>query len=408
MNDPRPAVLFLGASPQQLAPLAYARSAGYRLVTCDNRPDNPGHRLADAWHEVSTLDRDGVLEVARAERVDGIVCYASDVSAPTAAFVAGQLGLPANPVASVELLTDKARFRAWQRHEGFFVPDHLAIEAGELDDPNLPARILRRIAPPLVVKPTDASGGKGISIVRDAAGLAPALASAAAASRGGTIVAEAFVERLGHQVCGEGFLVDGRIAFVAFADEHFTPGLHVPVGETFPGSHSDADVARGTAVLQAIFSRLGMRRGPFNFDLFFVAGHEPFVVEIGPRNGGNRMPEAVHLAYGVDLAGATVEAALGRPVAFSPTPPRCRATYSVHSRVDGVLERIDYAPELEPHILDRAHYVAPGEPVQRFRMGSLMLGNLLLGFDSPAAMLATMARMDELVRVTVHGEAQAR
>jgi hypothetical protein len=151
-----------------------------------------------------------------------------------------------------------------------------------------------------------------------------------------------------------------------------------------------------------------MVRGPFNFDLFFTAGGEPFVVEIGPRNGGNRMPEAVRLAYGIDLAGATVEAALGRPVAFAPTAPRCRATYSVHSRVDGVLERIDYAPALEPHILDRAHYVQPGEAVHRFDMGSHMLGNLLLGFDSPAAMLATMARMDELVRVTVHGEAQAR
>jgi hypothetical protein len=52
--------------------------------------------------------------------------------------------------------------------------------------------------------------------------------------------------------------------------------------------------------------------------------------------------------------------------------------------------------------------VAPGEPVQRFRMGSLMLGNLLLGFDTPAQMLETMARMDDLVRVTVRGEAQAR
>jgi biotin carboxylase len=408
MSSARPTVLFLGASPQQLAPLAYARAAGYRLVTCDNRPDNPGHRLADASHEVSTLDREGVLAVARAERIDAIVCYASDVSAPAAAYVAERLGLPGNPTGAVELLTDKARFRAWQRQQGFLVPAHLALAAAQLGEAGLEARIVARLGLPLVVKPTDASGGKGIAFVRDAAALAAALADAAAASRAGTIVVEQFVGRIGHQVCGEGFLVDGRIDFVAFADEHFTDGLHVPVGETFPGSHDDAAVARGTAVLQSIFSRLGMVRGPFNFDLFFTAGGEPFVVEIGPRNGGNRMPEAVRLAYGVDLAGATVEAALGRPVALSPTPPRCRATYSVHSRVDGVLERIDYAPALEPHILDRAHYVAPGEPVQRFRMGSLMLGNLLLGFDTPAQMLETMARMDDLVRVTVRGEAQAR
>jgi biotin carboxylase len=400
----RPTVLFLGASPQQLAPVRYARAAGYRVVTCDNRPANPGHALADAWHEVSTLDVPGVLAVADAEAVDAVVCYASDVSAPTAAAVAAHRGLPGNPVDAVALLTRKTRFRAWQREQGFFVPAHRSVTAADLD-PVPQQALLRDVGLPLIAKPVDASGGKGVAYVHRTQDLDPALRAAVAASPSGEAIAEAVVARRGHQVCGEGFLVDGRIAFVAFADEHFAEGRHVPVGETFPGSHAAADVARATAVLQDLFERLRMRTGAFNFDLFF-AGDEVFVVEIGPRNGGNRMPDAVRLAYGVDLVAATVEAALGRPVALEPAhAPRCHATYSVHSRRDGVLAGVRFAPEVEAAIVDWEPYVAAGEPVHAFTVGNRMLGNLLLRFDAPAAMHATMARMDDLVEVALEGDA---
>jgi biotin carboxylase len=400
-----PTVLFLGASPQQLAPIAYARSAGYRVVTCDNRPENPGHAMADAAHHVSTVDRAGILAIAEAESVAGVVCYASDVSAPTAAFVAERLHLPGNPIDSVELLTSKSRFRQWQHRNGFFAPDFLALEASDLEDADaITGKLLTRFALPLVVKPTDASGAKGVSIVRRREDLLAALTSALTESRQGIFVVEAFVERRGFQICGEGFLLDGRIAFVAFADEHFVDGIQVPVGETFPTTHDPESVTKATAVLQDIFSRLGMRLGAFNFDLFFTTDDEIFVVEIGPRNGGNRMPDAVKIGYGADLIAATVEAALGRPVALDHHAPRFCATYSVHAKRDGRLQRIDYAASLEPLIIDRQHYARPGDPAHRFRMGNQMLGNLLLGFDSRQQMLETMAQMDGLVRVVLQAE----
>ena len=393
-------VLFLGASPQQLAPIIYAKGAGYRVVTCDNRPENPGHALADSCHEVSTLDREGVLALARAEAASAVVCYASDVSAPTAAYVAEQLGFPGNPLAAVELLTSKSGFRAWQKVQGYFAPDHVGLHARDLQEPqSTQARLLARFVLPFVMKPIDASGAKGVSIVSSTLEVLPALELALEESRQGHAIAESFVERTGFQVCGEGFLVGGQIGFVAFSDEHFTDGIHVPVGETFPTSHDQDSVARATKLLQDMFQRLGMRHGAFNFDLFFTVSGEIFVVEIGPRNGGNRMPDVVKLAYGVDLIAATVESALGHPVDLQGHTPAYCATYSVHAKRDGRLKRVHYDPALEPHITDWQQYIVCGEPVKRFRMGSQMIGNLMLEFASAKEMLATMARMDELVRV---------
>lgn len=393
-------VLFLGASNQQLAPIEYARQAGYRVVTCDNRPENPGHALADAVHDtVSTTDRDGVLRVARAERADAIVCYGSDVGAPAAAYVARALGLPGNPLAAVEALTDKGRFRALQRAHGHFLPAHVVLDARAATTPGLADRLLADVGLPAVVKPVDASGARGVTKVAVSGDLAPAIARALAQSNAGQAIVEAQVIPRGHQVCGEGFLVDGRLVFHCFANEHFVPGQVVPVGETFPSMFDAATVASGATALQAILADAGLRQGPINFDLMFVAGGEVFVIEIGPRNGGNRMPEAVREATGVDTIAATVEVALGRPVALVPDRAAFRATYSIHSRRDGVLASIAYHPSLRPHILDERLFCAPGDAVYAFTQGNRMLGNLLLAFDDYDAMLATLDRMDDLVAV---------
>ena len=98
------AVLLLGGSAQQLDSFEAARRLGYRTVLCDWDPNCPGRELADSFYEVSTIDREAVLRVARAESVDGVVSYASDASAPVAAWVSERLGLPGNPCESVAML----------------------------------------------------------------------------------------------------------------------------------------------------------------------------------------------------------------------------------------------------------------------------------------------------------------
>jgi hypothetical protein len=86
-------ILFLGGAPSQLPPIKYALEQGHHVITVDYLPENPGHKLAHTYYNVSTTDKDAVLEVAKAENIDGIVAYASDPAAPTAAYVAEKLGL---------------------------------------------------------------------------------------------------------------------------------------------------------------------------------------------------------------------------------------------------------------------------------------------------------------------------
>ena len=101
-------ILFLGAAPTQIPPLRYALTQGHHVVTCDNLPTNLGHLLSHQSFEVSTTDKEAVLRLAEHLNIDGIVAYASDPSAPTAAYVAEKMGLPGNPYQACLLYTSDA------------------------------------------------------------------------------------------------------------------------------------------------------------------------------------------------------------------------------------------------------------------------------------------------------------
>ena len=104
-------ILLLGGSHQQIIAIETAKRMGYYTVLCDYLEDNPGQNYCNRFYLVSTTDKEKILDVALKEKIYGILAYASDPAAPTAAFVAEKMGLPGNPYKSVETLCKKDRFR---------------------------------------------------------------------------------------------------------------------------------------------------------------------------------------------------------------------------------------------------------------------------------------------------------
>jgi len=112
-------LLLLGGSAQQVVAIKTAKRLGYYTVLCDFLVDNPGQFYVDKFYLVSTTDKKAVLNVAENEKVDGVLAYASDPAAPTAAYVAEKLGLPTNPYWAVETLCNKDKFRTFLKTNGF-------------------------------------------------------------------------------------------------------------------------------------------------------------------------------------------------------------------------------------------------------------------------------------------------
>lgn len=394
----RKKLLFLGAAPTQISPLRYAREQGYYVITCDYLPDNPGHKLADEWHNVSTTDKDAVLPLAQQLEIDGIIAYASDPAAPTAAYVAEQMGLPGNPYQSVLTLARKDLFRAFLKEHGFNVPRSQSFQHREQ------ARAwLGEIGLPAYIKPVDSSGSKGVTKLIDAGKFDEAFDHALTYSREKMVVVEQQIIRSRYQVAGDGFIIDGKLAFRCWADEHFDKlcnGL-VPIGQTFPTSHPRTWLEVAHAESQRLLSLLGMRTGALNFDYVFTEDGQFYFLELGPRNGGCLIPEVIRYATGVDLIKYTVDAALGLPCdGLSMRPAQGYwSSYMVHALEGGVFKELWLSDRIKPKIVEQEIYVKPGQKVNKYLGSNDTLGTMILKFDSMDEMLDLVDNMELDVRV---------
>lgn len=306
-------LLLLGGSRQQVVAIEKAKELGFRTVLCDYLPDNPGQYVADAFYQVSTTDRDAVLEVARAEGVDGVLAYASDPAAPTAAYVAEQMGLPTNPLASVEVLSEKHLFREFLAGHGLASPKAVSVSAGEPVDAVLAK--LDGFRWPVVVKPTDSSGSKGVTVVEGSGDLGAALAAARERSRNGVLIVEEFIQAgYDHVIGGDVFVVDGTVVFWGLMDCLREKGGLVPVGKLLPSGLPADAMARCHEEIQRLVTALGLQFGELNVELIVDSNGQPHFLELGARAGGNMIPVQLSDASGKDLVEANVLAAMGQPM----------------------------------------------------------------------------------------------
>ena len=201
-------ILMLGGSLYQVYAIKEAVRLGFYVITCDYLPENPGHQYAHEYYNVSTIDKEAVLELAKKLQVDGIVAYASDPAAPTAAYVCEKLGLPTSPYKSVEILSNKDLFRDFLQKHGFACPKAMGFTTYE----DALAHI-HEFQLPVMVKPVDSSGSKGINKMTDKSQLKGFVEDALHYSRSKRFLIEEFIVKKGHQISGDAFSVDGKLVF---------------------------------------------------------------------------------------------------------------------------------------------------------------------------------------------------
>ena len=391
-------ILFLGGAPTQIPPLKYAREQGHYVITCDYLPENPGHKLADEYHNVSTTDKEAVLKLAEQLKIDGIVAYASDPAAPTAAYVAEKMGLPGNPYKSVEILARKDLFRSFLAENGFNVPRSQSFYT--LDEAKA---WLDEIGVPAFIKPVDSSGSKGVTNLKNKDHLAEAFQHALQFSREKKVVVEEAIVRSGHQVAGDGFIVDGELVFRCWADENFDDlcnGL-VPIGQSFPTSHPKEWLDIAHAESQRLLTLLGMKTGALNFDFLFDQDGKFYFLELGPRNGGCQIPEVIRYSTGVDLIKYTVDAAIGLDCSsLSMTPSKGYwSSYMLHSLQDGVFKEVYLSDRAKKYIVEQDIYVKPGDKAFKFSGSHHTLGTMILQYSTLEEMMDMLDHMENDIRV---------
>lgn len=288
-----------------------ARARGLRPVLLSPRPERYPWVAEDgidiAWAD--TTDPTSIVAAARdaagGASPSGLVT-SSEYFAAVTAWAAAALGLPGAEPVAVDRCRDKRRQRRALRAAGFAVPDFASARS-----PGEAVAAALAIGFPVVVKPADGTGSRGVRLCRDGAEVCDHVATLLQTrrdERGQPAIPAVLVEEyvIGPEVSVETF----GTAVVGITAKHLgaLPSF-VEYGHDFPaGPAALAGTDPGATAIAALGS-LGLGFGAAHTEIR-LAERGPVVIEVNPRLAGGRIPTLVRLATGLDLVGAAVDAAV--------------------------------------------------------------------------------------------------
>jgi len=395
-------LLLLGGARYLLPVIKAGREQGYHIVTCDYLPDNFAHKYSDEYFNVSVTDKDAVLRLAHSIKADGILSFACDPGVTAAAYAAEKLGLPSGgPYESVEILQNKGKFRKFLTENGFVVPHakkytsycEFIKDADFFDWP-------------VIVKPTDSAGSKGVSKADSPDNIREKIEYALKFSLSGEFIVEDFIEKKGFSSDSDSFSVGGELKFVSFSSQRFderAENPYTPSAYSWPSSISDAHQKELKSEIQRLLSLLNMKTSVYNIEARESVNGKAYIMELSPRGGGNRLCEMLKYATGVDLITNCVRAAVGDSVSGI-APCEYNGSWAeviLHSDRAGRFDKLYIAPSIAENVVETDLWIDKGDLIGGFSAANEAVGTLVLRFSDNGRLCEVMDRIDEFVKVMV-------
>ncbi len=305
-------ILILGAGPQQLKLIARARARGAFVVVLDRDKNAPGAPLASRHVECDMLDIPRATAAAKEYNVDSIATGGSDQVMVTVAAVAAACGLPCHlSQAAARRATNKIAMTEAFLREG--VPVGGRVFVGEHFD----EKALEPLREPLVVKPADAQGQIGTSLVARRADVTPAVELALRHSRSKTAAVEEFLT--GPEIAAGAWLDRGRLHLLAVTDRvtyNPPPALGISLQHIFPGRTPAGDYEEIASILTRVAAAFSVTDGPLHAQM--IRSQDGLrVLEVGCRYGGANEVDLYRQVLGVDLLDCVLDLAFNHPEPFS-------------------------------------------------------------------------------------------
>jgi carbamoylphosphate synthase large subunit len=395
-------LMLLGGIRYLLPVIKAAHEQGFYVITADNVEGNIAHRYSDEYVNVSVLDKDAVLKVAQEKKIDGIMSFGVDPGVVTAAYVQDKMGLPSfGPYESVEILQNKDKFRRFLSANGFNVPRAKGFSSMDeaLSD-------LSWYKYPVIVKPTDSAGSKGVSRVDSEEDLKEALQYAFDHSFKGNIIVEEFIEKKGCSSDSDCFSYKGKMLVTSFSAQRFDDNAvnpYVPAAFSWPSTFTSEEEQYLKSEIQRLITLLGMQTSIYNIETRIGTNGKPYIMEVSPRGGGNRLAEMLRYATGVDLITACTRAAVGDPIGEIQEKDYdgCWAEVVLHSKKTGTFKNLQIAGSLPAKVVERDLWVREGDHVSGFEGANNAIGMLILSFKTNEDLLDAMKNQDAWLNVVV-------
>lgn len=394
-------LMLLGGLRYLLPVIEEAHKLGVHVITADYLPDNIAHKYSDEYCNVSIVDKDAVLDAARRLKIDGIMSFAVDPGVVSAAYVAEKLGLPFQcSYEAATILQDKSKFRKFLSENGFNCP-----KAKGYSSVGDALKDMDYFDWPVIVKPVDSAGSKGVSKVSVPEDLPSAIERALSASISKNFIVEDFLEKEGFSVGSESFVVDGKLVYNGFYDQLFdedTANPYTPSAEVWPSVMSSEYQAEIKSELQRLIDLLGITTGLFNVESRVCKNGKAYLMEVSPRAGGNRLAEMLNHAADVNIIEAETRNALGFRLKeiHEPNYKGHFAIMVLHSKEEGIFGGIDIDEAFrEKHLIEEEIRVNKGDKVSVFSGANAAIGTLFLRFASRVELEFALATQKDWIQI---------
>jgi biotin carboxylase len=397
--------LFVGAGRHQRRAIERARELGLRVVGVDRNPEAQGLASADAGHVVDFADVDAVTEVARAERVDGVLTISADRAVPVVAAVAERLGLPGIGTQVAHDMTNKIAMRRLFAEQGVPQPQFAAVR-----DIRGARSALATVGLPAVLKPADSGGQRGVFRLDSMDDLEAHLHAALVESATGEAIVEAFHEGL--ELNGLAIARDGEAEVLTLSDRLRPPGIGFGVGWThvYPTRIFGDALERAEEAVIASLHALGFRNGVAFPQLIVDDDGAPYMVEVAARVPGGQMADLAFHAVGVDLVELALRFALGLEVPDALVRPRFSQPLAIKFLTaepgplpTGVVESVGTLDKVRafPGVVQADVFIQPGETIRPVRLDGDRRGYVIAVADTNLEALERAEAAARLIDVVV-------
>lgn len=305
-------ILILGANPETVSLIEKAKAMGLYTIVTDYDPNAFAKKYADQAENVNAIDADALVELAKREKVDGVVVGVAEALLPTYCKVCERLGMPAySTTEAFGIMTRKDLFKDKCREYG--VPTIREYSADEPDS----------IVYPVIVKPVDGCSSKGITVCYGSSELRPAIERALEFSRSGKYIIEEYMK--GDEVISYYVMQDGNPIFVGMCDRYTYKArkelVQLPTSYIYPSRYIDSYIKYSDEAVKKMIKGLGLNNGSIFFQCFVDSEGIVRTYEPGFRLNGAQEHIIVSEVSGIDAKEMYINYALYGKVADKDLEP---------------------------------------------------------------------------------------
>ncbi|MCI8317356.1 MAG: ATP-grasp domain-containing protein [Lachnospiraceae bacterium] len=387
-------LMIMGAGIYQVPLLKKAKEMGIYTIAVSIPGNYPGFEVADQVCYENTVDYEKVLEIAKREKIDGIVTAGTDVAVITIGRVCDEMGLSGLSFEAAKIASNKILMK--KKYEEYGVRTARFRELSFEDDMYEKVKELNF---PLIFKAIDSSGSRGIIRVNALEEFEAARSVVKSITRNQSFIIEEFVE--GEEFGAQAFVYHGEVKFILpHGDYVFQGDTGVPVGHFAPYNLDETVIDDMKVQLTNAVRAMGLDNCAINAD-FILKDNQTYVLELGGRSGATCLAELVSIYYGYDYYEKLILAALGEEVEFPQTQAVPNASMLLRSDRDGVITSIENRNQPDDDIYEIQFDYKVGDPVKKFHVGPHRIGHVVTKGDTLEGAVDKLHEVLEHIKITV-------